>query len=40
MRCTCRATQLAVKNHEESELRAQFQTDIERYRELHTIHSQ
>ena len=32
--------QLALKNHEESELRAQFQTDIERYRELHTIHSQ
>jgi len=34
------SNQLAVKNHEESELRAQFQTDIERYRELHTIHSQ
>ncbi|HET9328915.1 MAG TPA: DUF4124 domain-containing protein [Steroidobacteraceae bacterium] len=32
--------QLALKTHEESELRAQFQTDIERYRELHTIHSQ
>ena len=34
------SNQLAVKNHEESELRAQFQSDIERYRELHTIHSQ
>ncbi|HYM28681.1 MAG TPA: DUF4124 domain-containing protein, partial [Steroidobacteraceae bacterium] len=34
------SNQLALKNHEESELRAQFQTDIERYRELHTIHSQ
>ena len=32
--------QLSIKNHEESELRAQFQADIERYRELHTIHSQ
>jgi hypothetical protein len=31
---------LAVKNEEESALRAQFQSDIERYRELHTIHSQ
>lgn len=34
------SNQLAAKNHEEAELRAQFQTDIERYRELHTIHSQ
>ena len=31
---------LAAKNQEESNLRAQFQSDIERYRELHTIHSQ
>jgi uncharacterized protein DUF4124 len=29
---------LAEKHQEEAELRAQFQTDIERYRELHTIH--
>jgi Domain of unknown function (DUF4124) len=34
------SNQLSIKNHEESELRAQFQADIERYRELHTIHSQ
>ncbi len=31
---------LAAKNDEETELRAQFQADIERYRALHTIHSQ
>jgi hypothetical protein len=30
---------LAAKGQEETELRAQFQSDIERYRELHTIHS-
>jgi len=29
---------LTQKNQEEAELRAQFQADIERYRELHTIH--
>lgn len=29
---------LADKNQQEAELRAQFQADIERYRELHTIH--
>lgn len=34
------SNQLAIKNQEESDLRAQFQADIERYRELHTIHSQ
>jgi hypothetical protein len=33
-------TALAARNEEETELRAQFQSDIERYRELHTIHSQ
>jgi hypothetical protein len=33
-------TALALRNEEETELRAQFQSDIERYRELHTIHSQ
>jgi len=33
-------TALALKNEEETELKAQFQSDIERYRELHTIHSQ
>ena len=33
-------TALAAKSQEESELRSQFQTDIERYRELHTIHTQ
>jgi len=32
--------ELAVKIQEETTLRAQFQTDIERYRALHTIHSQ
>jgi hypothetical protein len=32
--------ELAVKNQEEASLRAQFQADIERYRALHTIHSQ
>jgi len=32
--------ELAVKTQEEATLRAQFQTDIERYRALHTIHSQ
>jgi hypothetical protein len=31
---------LDAKNQEESNLRAQFQSDIERYRELHTVHSQ
>ena len=31
---------LAAKSQQESELRAQFQADIERYRELHTIHTQ
>jgi multidrug resistance efflux pump len=31
---------LAAKSQQESEMRAQFQADIERYRELHTIHSQ
>jgi hypothetical protein len=30
---------LAAKTQQETELRAQFQADIERYRELHTIHS-
>ena len=32
--------ELAVKSQEETTLRAQFQADIERYRALHTIHSQ
>jgi hypothetical protein len=32
--------ELAVKTEEETTLRAQFQADIERYRALHTIHSQ
>ena len=31
---------LAVKGSEETALRQQFQADIERYRELHSIHSQ
>ena len=31
---------LAVMNESETTLRTQFQADIERYRELHTIHSQ
>src|ERR1700752_2970190 len=31
---------LAAKHQEETALREQFQADIERYRELHTIHSQ
>lgn len=31
---------LATKNEEETELRTEFQADIERYRELHTIHQQ
>jgi Domain of unknown function (DUF4124) len=31
---------LAAKHQEETTLRTQFQSDIERYRELHTIHSQ
>jgi len=31
---------LSAKSAEEAALRAQFQTDIERYRELHAIHSQ
>jgi hypothetical protein len=30
---------LATKTQQETDLRAQFQADIERYRELHTIHS-
>src|SRR5215472_1527612 len=30
---------LANKNEEEAQLRAQFQADIERYRELHTLHT-
>jgi Domain of unknown function (DUF4124) len=34
------AAALAAKSEEEATLRAQFQSDIERYRELHTIHSQ
>jgi len=29
----------ASKNAEEAQLRAQFQADIERYRELHTVHN-
>jgi len=33
-------TAAAAKDEEETQLRAQFQSDIERYRELHTIHSQ
>jgi len=33
-------TTLAARTEEETTLRAQFQSDIERYRELHTIHSQ
>ena len=32
--------ELAVKTQEEASLRAEFQADIERYRALHTIHSQ
>jgi hypothetical protein len=32
--------ELAVKTQEETTLRAEFQADIERYRTLHTIHSQ
>jgi hypothetical protein len=31
---------LDAKHEEETALREQFQTDIERYRALHTIHSQ
>ena len=34
------STALAAKSAEETALRAQFQADIERYRELHAIHSQ
>ena len=30
---------LASKSQEEASLRAQFQADIERYRELHTLHT-
>jgi hypothetical protein len=30
---------LASSNEEETKVRAQFQADIERYRELHTLHS-
>lgn len=33
-------TALAVSNEQASKLRAEFQADIDRYRELHTIHSQ
>jgi hypothetical protein len=29
----------ASKNAEEAQLRAQFQADIERYRELHAVHN-
>jgi hypothetical protein len=32
-------TALATSGEEEAKLRAQFQADIERYRELHTLHS-
>jgi hypothetical protein len=32
-------TALAHQSEEETKLRAQFQADIERYRELHTLHS-
>jgi hypothetical protein len=32
-------TALANQSEEETKLRAQFQADIERYRELHTLHS-
>jgi hypothetical protein len=31
---------LSAESRQETELRAQFQADIERYRELHTIHTQ
>jgi hypothetical protein len=31
---------LAAKSEEEKTLRAQFDADIQRYRELHTIHQQ
>jgi hypothetical protein len=30
---------LVSESEEEAKLRAQFQADIERYRELHTLHS-
>jgi len=30
---------LVTSQEEEAKLRAQFQADIERYRELHTLHS-
>jgi hypothetical protein len=30
---------LASQSEEEAKLRAQFQADIERYRELHTLHT-
>jgi multidrug resistance efflux pump len=30
---------LAENTRQETELRSQFQTDIERYRELHTLHA-
>jgi hypothetical protein len=33
-------TALTARNEEETALREQFQNDIERYRQLHTIHSQ
>lgn len=31
---------LSAESQQESDLRTQFQVDIERYRELHTIHTQ
>jgi hypothetical protein len=34
------SSSLTAKSEAESTLRTQFQADIERYRELHTIHSQ
>jgi hypothetical protein len=37
---TAQDRDLAVKMQEEATLRAQFEADIERYRALHTIHSQ
>lgn len=30
---------LASQTQQESDLRSQFQADIERYRELHTVHA-
>jgi hypothetical protein len=34
------SSSLTAKSAEEAALRLQFQSDIERYRELHAIHSQ